>query len=167
MKKTILAICSMYCLSVFAATPEETWAKMQAAHQAMEPATAENALACLADHSCQVVDLPLLYKRDSGLRSTLLARLKESGVRKPTWIPDGAATSLAAISIDGQDFLLGSFSEAHAATNQIDFLYQPKQSALVGLRVVEASSAPYQRGTWLGAPTPAQKKALMNLADPQ
>jgi len=121
--------------------------------------TAAAAAACTDAGKCPYFSD--IYKADAAVRSAFSEAMGKAGIKKLSWFPKGVNAPITPILIGDGTYISSQMCEPHNCGAQgLDFLYRPDQKRAVGRLQSEEG-----KSTWFGSPTPAEQKAIVEMAD--
>ena len=91
----------------------------------------EQAQSCDGGHTCPY--FPDVYKSDYAFRKAFNIGLKKAGLKRQRWVPDGVASPLKPVEIDGKARLLSSVCEPHNCGHHYTILYDPAERSMTGV----------------------------------
>lgn len=91
----------------------------------------EQAQSCDGGSSCPY--FPDVYKADYAFRTAFNVGLKKAGLKRQRWVPDGVASPLKPVEIDGKARLLSSVCEPHNCGHRYSILYDPVARSMTGV----------------------------------
>ncbi|MEG0885950.1 MAG: Ivy family c-type lysozyme inhibitor, partial [Janthinobacterium sp.] len=84
-------------------------------------------------HTCPY--FPDVYKADYAFRKAFNVGIKKAGLKRQRWVPDGVASPLKPVEIDGKARLLTSVCEPHNCGHRYAILYDPAARSMTGVYV--------------------------------
>lgn len=118
----------------------------------------EKALACATPSACPY--FPAVYRGERDFRLAFEAAIRQAGIARPSWVPNGVAAPVEPIRVDGTTQLFTSVCEPHnCGEHRFMLLYDVAGKRMSGLYI-----SPVQGGKaskrYFGDPGPAQREVL-------
>ncbi|NHQ93088.1 Ivy family c-type lysozyme inhibitor [Janthinobacterium lividum] len=117
----------------------------------------EQAQSCDGGHTCPY--FPDVYKADYAFRTAFNVGLKKAGLKRQRWVPDGVASPLKPVEIDGKARLLSSVCEPHNCGHRYSILYDPVARSMTGVYMGSDAKGEL-RTVYFGEPSIAEADLL-------
>lgn len=117
----------------------------------------EQAQSCDGGHTCPY--FPDVYKADYAFRKAFNVGLKKAGLKRQRWVPDGVASPLKPVEIDGKARLLSSICEPHNCGHHYTILYDPAERSMTGVYMGSDAKGEL-RTVYFGEPSIAEADLL-------
>ena len=117
----------------------------------------EQAQSCDGGASCPY--FPDVYKSDYAFRQAFNIGLKKAGLKRQRWVPDGVASPLKPVEIDGKARLLSSVCEPHNCGHRYSILYDPAARSMTGVYMGSDAKGEL-RTVYFGEPSIAEADLL-------
>lgn len=117
----------------------------------------EQAQSCDGGHTCPY--FPDVYKADFAFRKAFNEGLKKAGLKRERWVPNGVASPLKPVEIDGKARLLSSVCEPHNCGHRYSILYDPVARSMTGV-YIGSDGKGGSRTVYFGEPSIAEADLL-------
>ncbi|MFA6067691.1 hypothetical protein AKG95_18515 [Janthinobacterium lividum] len=118
----------------------------------------EQAQSCDGGHTCPY--FPDVYKADYAFRKAFNVGLKKAGLKRQRWVPNGVASPLKPVEIDGKARLLSSVCEPHNCGHRYSILYDPAERSMTGV-YIGSDGKGGSRTVYFGEPSIAEADLLL------
>ncbi|MDC8758496.1 Ivy family c-type lysozyme inhibitor [Janthinobacterium fluminis] len=117
----------------------------------------EQALRCTKSTACPY--FPEAYKRDRDFRDAFKDALKQAGIKRPRWVPDGVSGPVEPVVVGGAKMLFTNVCEPHnCGDHRLMLLYRVDSKSMAGLYISDADGKISK--TFFGNPSQAEQDVL-------